>query len=267
MVRHPHGEPSDLIRSVSRALRVLEAVGQLPKGLTVKQIARRCDLTTATTYHLIRTLAYEGYVTRREDGTYVVGLEVADRFRELAAALRGPASVVDALRQCAAETGYSHYLGTFAGGRVVVACLAEGPQSPHLEDLVPGFDDGAHATALGKALLATLTHDQRLRYLKECGMRSFTSATISEPEALEADLAVGERRGMQVEMGQFRPGIGCAAVLVRNDRDLERRIVLAAALPAAKLLDTAQAIRAGLAAAAREIGAMLAEGTSGLVAV
>ena len=85
-VRHPHGEPSDLIRSVSRALRVLESVGQAPRGLTVKQIARRCELTTATTYHLIRTLAYEGYVARREDGTYVVGLEIADRFRELVAA-------------------------------------------------------------------------------------------------------------------------------------------------------------------------------------
>jgi DNA-binding IclR family transcriptional regulator len=245
---------------------VLEAVGQLPRGLTVKQIARRCELTTATTYHLIRTLAYEGYVTRREDGTYVVGLEVADRFRELAAALRGPTSVVDVLRHCAAETGYSHYLGTFVGGQVVVACLAEGSQSPHLEDLVPGFDEGGHATALGKALLATLTHDQRLRYLKEWGMRSFTPATITEPEALEADLAAGERRGMQVEFGQFRPGIGCGAVVVRTDRDLERRLVLAAALPAAKLHDTAQAIRGHLAAAAHEIGAMLTEGTSGPVA-
>ena len=70
VVRHPNDEPSDLIRSVSRALRVLEAVGQTTRGLTVKQIARRCELTTATTYHLIRTLAYEGYVTRRDDGTY-----------------------------------------------------------------------------------------------------------------------------------------------------------------------------------------------------
>ena len=171
-VRHPHGEPSDLIRSVSRALRVLEAVGQTPRGLTVKQIARRCDLTTATTYHLIRTLAYEGYVARREDGTYVVGLEIADRFRELVAAFRGPATVGEALRQAAADTGYSHYLGTFVGGQVVLASAAEGPQSPYLEDLVPGFDDGAHATALGKALLATLTYDQRLRYLKDWGMRA-----------------------------------------------------------------------------------------------
>src|SRR5688572_24873200 len=163
-VRDPQAEPSDLIRSVSRALRVLEAVGQTPRGLTVKQIARRCELTTATTYHLIRTLAYEGYVARREDGTYIGGLELADRYRELAAALRGPASVADALRQATVTSGFSHYLGSFLGGHIVVTAVAEGPQSPYLEDLVPGFDEGAHATALGKALLATLSHDQRLRY-------------------------------------------------------------------------------------------------------
>ncbi len=58
-VRDPLAEPSDLIRSVSRALRVLESVGRAPRGLTVKQIARRCELTVATTYHLVRTLAYE----------------------------------------------------------------------------------------------------------------------------------------------------------------------------------------------------------------
>ena len=82
-MRDPQAEPADLIRSVSRALRVLESVGATPRGLTVKQIARRCELTVATTYHLVRTLAYEGYVVRRDDGTYGVGLEVSDRYREL----------------------------------------------------------------------------------------------------------------------------------------------------------------------------------------
>src|SRR4051812_21935115 len=139
-VRDPQAEPSDLIRSVSRALRVLEAVGQSERGLTVKQIARRCQLTVATTYHLVRTLAYEGYVIRREDGTYVVGLEIADRFRELVVAFRGPSAVTDALRRAAAETGYSHHLGRLINGRPTVTAIAEGPRSPHVDDLIPGFD-------------------------------------------------------------------------------------------------------------------------------
>jgi DNA-binding IclR family transcriptional regulator len=256
-MKHPHGEPSDLIRSVSRALRVLEAVGQSTRGLTVKQIARRCELTTATTYHLIRTLAYEGYVSRREDGTYITGLEIADRFRELVAAFRGPASVIEALRRGATETGYSQFLGTFLGGRIVLSAVAEGKLSPHLEDLVPGFDDGAHATALGKALLATLGPEQRLRYLKDWGMRAFTPNTLTQPEALDADLLVGERRGMHVELGQFRRGIGCAAVTVRADRDPERRVVLAWALPVATLTDSAQTVRTRLIGAARRLTVLL----------
>src|SRR5439155_21532147 len=190
-VRDPQAEPSDLIRSVSRALRVLEAVGQSDRGLTVKQIARRCQLTVATTYHLVRTLAYEGYVIRREDGTYVVGLEIADRFRELVLAFRGSGAVVDGLRRAAAETGYSHVLARFVGNRAAITAVAEGPRSPHVEDFVPGFDDAAHATSHGKALLATLTPDQRWRFLKETGMRAYTPQTLTSPEALDADLAAG----------------------------------------------------------------------------
>jgi DNA-binding IclR family transcriptional regulator len=238
---------------------VLEAVGQTPRGLTVKQIARRCELTTATTYHLIRTLAYEGYVTRREDGTYVVGLEIADRFRELAAAFRSPTSVMAALHRAAADSGLSHYLGTFVNGQVVISSVAEGSKSPHTEDLVPGFDDGAHATALGKALLSTLTLDQRLRYLKDQGMRSYTNLTLTQPEALEADLMAGERRGLLTEVSQFRDGVGCAAVVVRQDRDPERRLVLACSMPADQLVESQSDVRGHLVAAARAVSVAMAQ--------
>ncbi|WP_433389277.1 IclR family transcriptional regulator [Micromonospora sp. KLBMP9576] len=257
-MRDPLAEPSDLIRSVSRALRVLESVGRAPKGLTVKQIARRCELTVATTYHLVRTLAYEGYVIRREDGTYIVGLEVADRYRELVTAFRGPPAVGENLRRAALDTGYSHYLGRFVGGQVAVTAVAEGPRSPHLEELVPGFDEGAHATALGKALLATLTAEQRSRYLRDYGMRAFTSATLGTPEAFEVDLAAGERRGMQLELGQFRQGVACAAVLVSPDKDMERRVVLGCVLPAGEMMTSARVVRAKLLAVARTIADNLA---------
>lgn len=263
VVRHPNEKPSDLIRSVSRALRVLEAVGQTARGLTVKQIARRCELTTATTYHLIRTLAYEGYVTRRDDGTYTVGLEIADRFRELVAAFRAPDPIMAVLARATAESGFSHFLGTFRGGQAVISAAVEGPRSPHVEDLLPGFDDGAHATALGKALLGTLGHDQRLRYLKDQGMRAYTSLTLTDPEELEADLVAGDRRGMQTEVSQFRDGLGCAAVVVQSDRDPERRLVLACALSADHLVDHFTEIRGHLLATARAVSVRLVPATAG----
>lgn len=252
-MRDPQAEPADLIRSVSRALRVLESVGGTQRGLTVKQIARRCELTVATTYHLVRTLAYEGYVSRRDDGTYGIGLEVSDRYRELVEAFRAPASVTERLRRASLESGYSHYIGRFVNGRIALTSVAEGPRSPYLEDLVPGFDDGAHATAMGKALLATMRQEDRLRYVKQNGMRIYTRATLDSPEALEADLAAGERRGVQLDLGQYRDGVGCAGVVIIADRDPERRMALAVSAPLDEMAASVNVFRAKLSDVARDL--------------
>ena len=61
------GRPDDFVQSVGRAMRVLEVVGRYP-GLPVKAIARHCDLNVSTSYHLVRTLAYEGYLVRLDNG-------------------------------------------------------------------------------------------------------------------------------------------------------------------------------------------------------
>jgi DNA-binding IclR family transcriptional regulator len=66
------GRPT-LIRSVQRALRLLEVVGESEGRATAKEIAHAAGLPLATTYHLLRTCAYEGWLQRLDDGTYVLG--------------------------------------------------------------------------------------------------------------------------------------------------------------------------------------------------
>lgn len=254
--------PSDLVSSVARALRVLEVVGESPCGLTTKQIARRCDITVAAAYRMLRTLAHSGYVLRRDDGAYMLGLAVADRFRELVIAMRGPTEVGEALRRAAVDTGYSHYLASFVTGRVAITASAEGVRSPYMEDLVPGFDDGAHATALGKGLLATLSPSQRAKYLREQGMRAFTQATLRSPAALEADIAAGLRRGIQVEIGQYKPGVACAGITVIGAGELHQRFVVACCLPAADLVKQAPLLREHLARTARDLASILRGATA-----
>lgn len=221
--------PSDLIQSVSRALRILETVGRSQRGLTVKQIARRCELGLSTTYHLVRTLTFEGYLIRCTDGTYLPGLEVADRFREFSAAIR-PQDTIAGLRRAAGTTGYSHYLARFINGKVAITGIAEGPRSPHMEDLVVGFDDAAHATAIGKALLSTLDVTRRRRYLQTVGMRPYTRATIVDREQLEYDLAGFKRRGVYVERGQYQDNVACAATVISTGNDQAANMVLACSM-------------------------------------
>lgn len=248
--------PKDIVQSVSRALKLMDIIGSEP-GLTVKQMARRLDMNPTTAYHLVRTLVYEGYLIRDELGNYAMGPAVSDRFRDLARALRGPDSVTVALRRATAESGYSHYLAKFVGGRACVTAVAEGPHSPWLEDLVPGFDDGAHATALGKALLAALEPHRRERYLHEAGMRKFTDETLTDPAALEHDLTAGRKRGMQIETGQFRNGVACAAVGVVDAGDLADLAVLGCALPIRDFMHSAKQIRSRLHAYGAVIRSLL----------
>lgn len=228
-------EPTDLIRSVQRALRVMEAIGAVPGGLTAKQIARRCGLTLPTSYHLARTLTYEGYLIRGDGGRFQVGLKVSDRYADLAKTMRGPSTVAEVLRRTVGDTGYSHYLGRMVDGRVAVTAVSEGTRSPMLEDLILGFDEGAHATALGKALLSTMSTQERRYYLRETGMRKYTDFTMTEPRALEYDLAQLAAEGVYTEINQFRTGVGCVASVVRDDPDPRCRTVIACTMPLPEL--------------------------------
>lgn len=211
--------PTDLIQSVSRALRVLEVVGAAPEGCSAKVVAARTGLHLSTTYHLLRTLAYEGYLVRTDTGDYRIGLKIAGRFRDLQASLAGRPEVAEVLRLLAATTGHTAYLARFVDGRVAITVVVEAPGSPHLEDLVPGFDEGAHATALGKALLSTLPVPERHAYLVEQGMRPFTRQTIRDVGTLDAELAAATEHhpGVFVEEGQFRTPVACAAVLTEAE--------------------------------------------------
>lgn len=251
--------PRDLVQSVRRAVQLLEIIGSEP-GLTVKQMARRLDLNPTTAYHLIRTLVYEGYLIRDDLGNYSMGPAVSDRFRDLARTLRGPDEVVHALRRAVLESGYSHFLARFVGGRVAITAVVEGPHSPWLEELVPGFDDGAHATAVGKALLGLLEQHRRERYLKESGMRPFTDLTLTDPGALEADLAAGRKRGMQIETGQYRVGVACGAVPVVADGGLDELAVVGCALPIRDFMHSAKQVRHQLHATARQLVSVLSGG-------
>jgi len=206
-------EPRDFVQSVGRALRILEVVSAGPP-MTVKAVARRCGLNLSTTYHLVRTLAYEGYLTRLSDGTYVAGEAVANRFYERLGALGRPRSACDVLRHLEARTGLSVYLGRISAEQVTVIDCVEGPVSPYLEDFERGLNVSAHATALGKALMLGLPRRARRSFLRNQGLRPFTSLTVTDLDTLDTELARLTVDQVVVEHSEFRAGVACAARLV-----------------------------------------------------
>ncbi|WP_025272558.1 IclR family transcriptional regulator [Haloglycomyces albus] len=247
------GGAGGTIQSVQRALRIMEFIGRHPNGVSAQRVAHEFKLGRATAYNLLRTMVKERYVMHGEDGRFMLGTQVTQRYSDLTRSLSGPGDINGLVNRLVSETGYSVFLASMIDEKVTLVDVIEGKRSPHVEDLVVGFDEGAHATAFGKALLATLPEEKRLNYVGEYGMRPFTRNTVTDYPHLDYDLRVSSNRGVYLEMEQYRPDISCAAVLVPSLYQQRNPISIATAVPTEHMSRWKPLITKRLTRAAREM--------------
>jgi IclR family acetate operon transcriptional repressor len=228
------GSPT-LIQSVQRALRLLEVLAEHGGRAHAKELARGAGLPLATTYHLLRTCAHEGWLQRLDDGSYVLGHRI-DVVREHGTAARGVAHARPALEWLRDELGGAVYLARYVDGEVIVAEIVDSARAPRI-DLWVGVHDAAHATALGKAILAQLPEPDRAEYLSRHPLHDLTPHTVVDRRRLRlpgpGDVAVDD--------GEYALGICClaaavaavdgvgAVAVVSPLSDVRRRVVLTAA--------------------------------------
>jgi len=201
-----------LIASVQRALRLMEAVASHPGGAPAKQLAREAGLPLATAYHLLRTLAHEGYAIRLPDGVWVLGdrvrtLNGSSRHQQLLTRIR-PTLV--ALRD---ELGVASYFGMQVDDEIRVIDIADAPRAPRV-DLWVGFDESAHATAFGKCVLRQLSEERRRDYLARHPPVDLTPNTITDPRRLLEILA--KPAAVSLDREEYSLGTGCAAAPVTD---------------------------------------------------
>ncbi|MCD0447701.1 IclR family transcriptional regulator [Actinocorallia sp. API 0066] len=240
-----------LIASVQRALRLLEAVAGHPSGAPAKLLAREAGLPLATSYHLLRTLAHEGYVVKLPDGAWLLGARVGELHgRAGGQVLLGRVRpILDDLRK---SLGAAAYLAVHQDDEIRLIDVADSPRTPRV-DLWVGFDEAAHATAIGKCLLGQLDDESRRDYLSRHPLVSLTRNTITERERLERALTPD---GIAMDREEYALGTGCAAVPVT---DAEGAVVGALAVSCRpQRLGRLTADQAPLRAAAARMGRVLA---------
>jgi DNA-binding IclR family transcriptional regulator len=210
----PVAPPGTVIGSVQRALRLLEAVAAHDSGLPAKALARNVDLALGTTYHLLRTLTFEGYLRRLPNGCYVLGEGVSRLLNEgsYQAALSRARPVLAAVRD---QTRAAAYLSLYEEGEIVLKDLSDAPYAPRV-DLWVGFRDAGHATALGKSVLASLDPAGLEEYLAGHKLAELTPHTITDAGTLLADLERVRSSGVALDEEEYAIGNACIAVPVRG---------------------------------------------------
>lgn len=197
-------------QSVDRALALLDAVADAPRPLSAKALARRVGCSLSTVYHLLGPLTARGYLLRGPQG-YAPGPRVASLHRSFQRHL-GAGTAIDALLpHVRRTTGAEAYFTAYRGGHITVIDTTA-PLTDTQHPFAPGLETRAHATAHGKALLASLSRTARRRYLAAHGMARLAERTITNEERFEAELVSVRNRGVAVSVGEADPAYTCLAV-------------------------------------------------------
>lgn len=199
------------VKSAYRALDVLEAMAAGPS--TLSDLSRKLDIPKSSLHGLLRTLTDRGWVATMDRGTrYRLGLralQVGARFVDEDELV---SQVAPSLDRLAAATGETVQQARLDGDQVVYLAKRDSAHPVRLISTI-GSRLPAHATALGKVLLAS-RDDAALRDLVRPPMKALTSRTIIEWDPLRAELAATRARGYAVDDGEAADGLRCFAVTV-----------------------------------------------------
>jgi DNA-binding IclR family transcriptional regulator len=231
---------------------MLEVSGE--PGLTLTDVARRTGLPVSTTHRLLSELVEGRLLVRNSDGAYTVCRALRGHVgsREHAAQARSQVNLV--LEDLAVTARSRARFGVWQGNELGVSyleCAVTGGRGRCSAGLtiLP-----AHATALGKALLAHAPPPV-VQDVVDRGLPSYTPHTLTSAWQLHAALAATRRKGMATSRWELRDGECAVAVAVSG---LEGRVVGALELAVDDLANALHDARLLLVVAARGLSRQLA---------
>ena len=201
-----------MIQSVDRAIRILAAL-QGARRMSLSELAARLELPPSTVHGIIRTLVDHGMVTQeRGSGRYQLGPAVLRLGNVYLDTLELRSRAVTWSEELARRSGFAVRTGVLLGDDVVIIHHEPRPdgsrQMPEVGIVIP-----AHASALGKALLAFLPDDAK-RLLDGPPLRSMTGETVTDPALLAAQLDQVGTSGIALESDEAVLGECGAAAAV-----------------------------------------------------
>jgi DNA-binding IclR family transcriptional regulator len=200
------------VPAAARALRVLRYLAAQPRPVPAATIARQLGLPRSSTYHLLRVLEAERFVTHLPEeqryGLGVAAFEVGSAYLRHDGLERLARPLVAGV---AGATDGTAHLGVL-DGREVLYLVKERPRQPDALVTEVGVRLPAHLTASGRALLAFLPQAQiTALFPTRRALATRTGAGPASPAQLRARLAEVRARGWASEDGEVTDGFASVA--------------------------------------------------------
>jgi IclR family acetate operon transcriptional repressor len=208
--------PADVPHLVGsdRVLAVLVVLAKHPDGATLEELARAVASPKPTVHRALASLTRAGLAAKAGFGRYVLG----DEFLRLAFAHHEArpdnVRVRPALEAVAKRYGETAHYAVLEGAEVVYRSKVDPPAGAVRLTSTVGGRNPAHCTAVGKLLLSYALPDDTAvaAWARGRTLERRTDNTISEVDALVAELARTRARGYGVDDQENEVGIICVAV-------------------------------------------------------
>ena len=202
------------VRSVARAMRLINIVAEgPPEGLSLSDLARALGASKSTTLALARTLTTAGMLRDARPGPrYSLGTALI----RLGDITRSQLPLGDICRPVLSElaelTKMTSRVAICDEGYPVFIERVDGPGSVRFHTPL-GQREVPHASAAGKAMLATMTEEQVRAICGATGCSARTARTITDVDSLLANLAGARANGFAVDDEEDAEGIFCVGAV------------------------------------------------------
>ncbi|WP_031517884.1 IclR family transcriptional regulator domain-containing protein [Streptomyces sp. NRRL F-5123] len=242
----------EYLQSLARGLAVLGCLGEVPGGMALAAVARSTGLPRATARRSLLTLEQLGYVAS-DKGLFTPLPRVLDLgYRLLSGLSLGEiaaphlAALVEQVHESASVAVLDgtdiRYVGRVASHRIMSVTITLGTRFP------------AHATSMGRVLLAGLPPADRARWLSGADLERLTRFTLTDRDRLAAVLDRTADDGYALVDQELEEGLRSVAVPVR---DREGSVVAAANVSLHAGRTSAEEARTNILPALREAAARI----------
>ncbi|MEW5422748.1 IclR family transcriptional regulator [Amorphus sp. 3PC139-8] len=211
-------KPAYEVPPVRRAISVLKYIGAGNTCANISKAAKDLGINRTTLIRLLHTLNDERMIEEREPGAgYRLGLGLIGLATD---SLNGRDVIRVGRPQLAAlaeRTGLSAHLGVL-DGHDVIYLVRESPNAQLVSNVREGTRLPAHATTMGRILLAHMSEDELKALYQGEPLKGFSEKTATNYDELKAQIATDRATGIAWSSENFEQGIGSCACAVFDHR-------------------------------------------------
>jgi IclR family acetate operon transcriptional repressor len=208
------GASEAAVRSVIRALDLLDLLGQSQAGLGLTQISEQTGLNSSTVHRLLSTLAMRGYV-RQDAGSkrYLLGPQSLHLSQTALSHFDIRNEALGPLRKLAMEARELANLALLADREAIY--IAQAPADRGVQMFTSlGARVPLHCSGVGKAMLAFMPEAEAERLLQAASLPAFTVNTITNALRLQQELGLIRQAGYALDNEERELGVRCVAAPV-----------------------------------------------------